>query len=93
MSPLPIILSLFQAILFLLGKPAKDWADIKKTISEENFLDQLKTFNKDNIEKKKLDSLKERLANNDPDRVANVSFTGGNLARWLHALCRYAEEK
>jgi dynein heavy chain len=70
----------------------QDWATAKKKISETNFLQQVKSFDKDNVGDSKVNKLKKLVANPEftPESVSKKSVAAGALCTWVCAIHVYS---
>jgi dynein heavy chain len=70
-------------------KPFQDyWPPALKMVSKIDFLDQILKYDKDNIEAKVVDKLKEFIDNPkfEPKALESVSMIASNLCTWCHAI-------
>ncbi|XP_055375876.1 dynein axonemal heavy chain 2 [Condylostylus longicornis] len=81
-----------EAVMVILNKKP-DWETSKKTLGEPNFLNDLKNFDKDNIQEKTLKKLVAytRDPELEPNKVGVVSFACKSLMQWILAIENYAK--
>ena len=84
------VVLVMEAVQILLGRSTK-WEDAKRSLTEMDFLEQLETYDKDNIDPKAIRKLAKYMANPefDPDRVGNVSSACRSLCLWARAMYNY----
>lgn len=89
----PVTVEKVMEVVMILLKRPTTWTESKRMLGEANFLDQLKNFDKDNIN----DKIMKRIAKytNDsslePDKVGVVSFACKSLILWVRAIERYSK--
>lgn len=90
-KPPAAVQTVMEAVNVLLGEKP-DWDTAKKVMSDTKFMDNLKTFDKDNIPAATLKKLKKYV--DDPimavDNVAKVSKAATSLCMWVHAMDVYS---
>lgn len=80
-----------EAVMILLGH-APTWTEAKRLLGEQNFLDQLREFDKNHVSEKTL----RRIVNYthdtelEPDKVGAVSAACKSLVQWVRAIEKYA---
>lgn len=81
-----------EAVMILIGKEAS-WAESKRQLGEQNFLDQLKLFDKNHISDKTLKRIAHYTEDPElePDKVGVVSFACKSLCLWVRAIERYGK--
>lgn len=81
-----------EAVMILLGKAAT-WTEAKRQLGEQNFLDQLKEFDKNHISDKTLKRLAHYTQDPElePDKVGIVSAACRSLILWVRAIEKYAK--
>merc|ERR1711965_1003199 len=80
-----------EGVCILMGvKP--EWGEAKKLMSDMAFLENLQTFDKDNIEEKKIKGIQKYIKNEKflPDTVGKVSKAAKSLCMWVRAMDTYA---
>lgn len=90
-SPPPAVEMVLNAVMLIFNlKP--DWATAKKKISEPNFLQQIKSFDKDNVQTKTLTKLKAftNRADFTADQVRTKSLAAAALCTWVLAIELYS---
>jgi dynein heavy chain len=79
-----------NAVCIMMGsKP--NWKEAKKLMNDMNFLDNLKTYDKDNIPKSKIKKLRPFMKNKNftPEKVEKVSKAAKSLCMWVRAMHTY----
>eukprot|EP01094_Clydonella_sp_ATCC50884_P027826 TRINITY_DN8164_c0_g1_i2.p1 TRINITY_DN8164_c0_g1~~TRINITY_DN8164_c0_g1_i2.p1 ORF type:complete len:4596 (+),score=2011.83 TRINITY_DN8164_c0_g1_i2:76-13863(+) len=83
-----------EAVCVLLGKKAADWKDIRRIISDSNFVASVVTFNSENISAKQRAVLQKNYLS-DPDfnfeTINHASSACGPLVKWVIAQLSYSE--
>lgn len=81
-----------EAVMILLGKEPT-WAEAKRQLGEQNFLEKLKEFDKNNISDKTLKKITGYAKNPElaPDKVGTVSFAAKSLIMWVRAIEKYGQ--
>ena len=89
-KPPPLVQTTMEAVCVLVGRKA-DWDSSKKLLGESDFMDQLINFDKDNIDPKKIKTLKKYIDMEDfkPDVVGKVSKAAKGLCMWCCAMDVY----
>jgi dynein heavy chain len=90
-KPPAAVMTVMEAVCILLGhKPT--WDDAKKVLGDTTFMDQLKTYDKDNIPAAYLKKIAKYVS--DPamavDVVKKVSKAATSLCMWVHAMDVYS---
>jgi dynein heavy chain len=77
--------------MILFGK-ATEWANAKKVMSESNFIQQIKTFDKDSLTAPIVAKIKKfiDMPSFHPEEVKKVSGAASALCVWVHAIYLYA---
>ena len=90
-SPPKPVATTLSCVMTLFGKPT-DWASCKKVLSEANFLQQIKGFDKNNIKDSIISKVKKFTSQADfsPEAISKVSSAAGALCIWCHAMHTYA---
>ncbi len=80
-----------QAVMILFGK-ATEWANAKKVLSEANFLQQIKQFDKDHVSQSTANKIKKYvdMPTFKVEEVKKVSGAAAALCVWVHAIYIYA---
>lgn len=92
-SPPPAVQKVMEAVCCLLGQP-ESWESAKKLLGQSNFMDQLQTFDKDNIPEARLKNLRKNyinLSEMQEEAIAKVSKPGLGLCQWVRAMNGYAD--
>lgn len=81
-----------EAVMILLQRPPT-WAEAKKQLGDQKFLDNLRNFDKDNIPDKILKKIGHFTSDPElePDKVGVVSFACKSLCLWVRAIERYGK--
>jgi dynein heavy chain, axonemal len=90
-SPPPLVKTVMESVCIMFDmKP--DWDSSKKLLGDSQFLDKLKTYDKDNIDEKLLRKIKPYLDNPDfnTESVKKVSSAAAGLCMWVGAMDVYA---
>jgi dynein heavy chain, axonemal len=91
-NPPDAVKVVLEAVCLLLGSPT-DWKSAKGVMSQSNFLQQLKDYDKDNIEPKICKKLQKYI--DHPllvvEVVAKKSLAAKSLAMWVHAMDVYSK--
>lgn len=90
-KPPALVETVLQAVMILFGKPT-DWATAKKVLSESNFLQQIKGFDKDHVSASTSNKVKKyvEMPQFKPEEVKKVSGAASALCVWVHAIFIYA---
>jgi dynein heavy chain len=69
-----------------------DWDAAKKLLGESNFLQQIKSYDKDNVSAALMNKIKKYIADAEftPEAITAVSKAAGALCTWCHAIYIYA---
>ena len=88
--PPPGVVMTMEAVCVLMGEKT-DWKSAKKMMGDMKFLDKLKDYDKDNIDKKKIRKMGKYMKNPDftPEKMASVSVAAQCLTCWVHAIVIY----
>ncbi|XP_041988681.1 dynein axonemal heavy chain 2 isoform X2 [Aricia agestis] len=81
-----------EAVLILLKKEPT-WAEAKRQLGDQYFLDRLRDFDKDNIADKTLKKIGTYTAKDDfePEAVGVVSLAAKSLCLWVRAIEKYGK--
>uniref|UniRef100_A0A2Y9D3H5 Dynein heavy chain tail domain-containing protein n=1 Tax=Anopheles quadriannulatus TaxID=34691 RepID=A0A2Y9D3H5_ANOQN len=81
-----------EAVMILLGKEPT-WAESKRQLGEQKFLDTLKGFDRNNIAERTLKTISGYVKNPDlePDKVGTVSKAAKSLMLWVRAIDNYGK--
>ncbi|CAG9466170.1 unnamed protein product [Pedinophyceae sp. YPF-701] len=75
------------------GKKIEDfWEPSKKLLSDSTFIQQLKTYDRDNIPEKTITTIREKyIASEDftVEKAANAAAAAAGLAKWVFAMSEY----
>jgi dynein heavy chain, axonemal len=88
----PAKVQLCLEAVMILFRLKTDWPTAKKKISEANFLQQVKSYDKDTVPESMVKKLAKYVKNPDfsVDSVKAVSAAAGALCVWVHAINIYA---
>lgn len=81
-------------MLLYLGEKKPDWPKAQKKMTDMKFLENLKTYDKDNIPQDILKSVGKMVLdkqNFNQERITQSSRAAGGLAKWCIALYKYSE--
>mmetsp|Transcript_44767 Transcript_44767/g.87731 ORF Transcript_44767/g.87731 Transcript_44767/m.87731 type:complete len:3997 (-) Transcript_44767:184-12174(-) len=90
-NPPALVKLVMDAVCLLFGKK-QDWKEAKLLLSNQKFLENCRTFDKDNIPPKTIKNLQVFISNPDfqPDKLASVSSAAVSLCMWARAMDVYA---
>jgi len=90
-SPPKQVETVLSAVMILFSKHT-DWNTAKKVLGEANFLQNIKTYDKDNVSPAIMKKVKGYVSQADfkPEAVGAVSKAAGALCTWVHAIYIYA---
>ena len=85
-----VVLTLDCICILLNVKP--DWGEAKKLMNDSAFLENLQTYDKDNIPEKTITKIQKYIKNDKfmPDTVGKVSKAAKSLCMWARAMDTYA---
>lgn len=91
-QPPTTVEKVMEAVMILLGRPTT-WVESKRMLGEHSFLDQLKSFDKNNISEKVIKRIAKYTKDSslEPDKVGAVSFACKSLILWVRAIERYSK--
>lgn len=80
-----------EAVMILMGHPPT-WVESKRMLGEQNFLDQLKEFDKNHVSEKTLKRITTYTHDTElePEKVGIVSAACKSLVQWVRAIEKYA---
>ena len=86
-KPPPLVETVLQAVMILRGQDPT-WAEAKRQLGNTNFIDQLKSFDKDNMSDRTLKKIAGYCANAEfqPDIIGKVSSAARSLCMWVRAM-------
>ena len=89
-NPPPMVAYTMEAVCILLGSKT-DWKSAKTLLTDLQFLEKLKKYDKDKISSGKIRKLGKYVKNPDfiPDKVAKISFAAKSLCMWVRAMHKY----
>ncbi|XP_052864637.1 dynein axonemal heavy chain 2-like [Anopheles cruzii] len=81
-----------EAVMILLGKDPS-WAESKRQLGEQKFLETLKSFDRNNIAERTLKTIGAYVRNPElePDKVGTVSSAAKSLILWVRAIENYGK--
>lgn len=90
-KPPSVVEKVMEAVMILQGRPPT-WSEAKKQLGEQNFLDQLRMFDKDHVNEKTLRKISwyTRDPQLEPQKVGVVSLACKSLCIWVRAIENYA---
>lgn len=90
-KPPALVETVLQAVMILFNKPT-DWGNAKKVLSESNFLQQIKGYDKDHVSQSTNNKIKKyiEMPTFKPEEVRKVSGAAAALCVWVHAIYIYA---
>jgi dynein heavy chain len=90
-KPPALVETVLSAVMVLFGK-ATDWGTAKQMLGRSDFLQSIKTYDKDNVANTLMNKVKKYVTNPDfePDNVAKVSSAAATLCVWVHAIYIYS---
>jgi dynein heavy chain len=90
-SPPKQVETVLAAVMILFSKQT-DWNTAKKVLGEANFLQSVKSYDKDNVSTAIMKKIKGYVSHADfkPEAVGAVSKAAGALCIWVHAIYIYA---
>jgi len=90
-SPPKQVETVLAAVMILFSKQT-DWNTAKKVLGEANFLQNVKSYDKDNVGTTIMKKIKGYVSHADfkPEAVGAVSKAAGALCTWVHAIYIYA---
>lgn len=89
-NPPEMVKFTMEAVCILFDRPA-DWGEAKKLLSQMDFMDRLKDFDKDNISPKVMKKLQKYYADPrfTPEEVKKISAAAMSLCLWVRAMVSY----
>jgi len=89
-TPPPAVVTVLSAVCILFNKQ-QDWNSAKKLMSEPNFLQQIKYYDKDHVSSAVMNKIKKFVSMPDfnPDEVRTKSSAAAALCTWVHAIYVY----
>ncbi|SCL97173.1 dynein beta chain, putative [Plasmodium berghei] len=91
-KPPDVVMQTLSIVMIILNKNPS-WEQAKIELGDANFLNKLKSFDKDSVSDKTLKKIEKFTKNPiySPKAVKKVSAATGALCMWIHALKMYAE--
>ncbi|EUD69261.1 hypothetical protein C922_00124 [Plasmodium inui San Antonio 1] len=91
-KPPDVVMQTLSIVMIILNK-TPSWEQAKIELGDANFLNKLKSFDKDSISDKTLKKIEKFTKNPiySPKAVKKVSSATGALCMWVHALKMYAQ--
>ena len=89
-NPPEMVKFTMEAVCILFDRPA-DWGEAKKLLSQMDFMDRLKDFDKDNINPKIIKKLQKYYSDPRfmPEEVRKISAAAMSLCLWVRAMVSY----
>ena len=91
-KPPEMVQVVMEAVCILLGRDT-DWKSAKNLLGEMTFMESLKTYDKDNIPKKRVKAVNSKKYVKNPkmtpDAIGKVSTAAKSLCMWIHAMSVY----
>lgn len=90
-KPPTVVEKVMESVMLLQGRPPT-WTEAKRQLGEQNFLDQLKMFDKDHVKEQTLKKISKytRDPTLEPNKVGVVSSACKSLCIWVRAIENYA---
>jgi len=91
-KPPPLVVMTMEAVCVLMGEPA-NWDSAKKVMNRGTFIQDLKTYDKDNIPEKTLKHLTKYVTKPEytVEAVGNQSKAAKSLCMWTYAMDTYSK--
>jgi len=91
-KPPPAVVTVMEAVCIMFDQKP-DWDNSKKILNDGQFIQKLKTYDKDNIKPATLKKLSKYIQDPtmEPGAVIKVSKAAGGLAMWVHAMDVYSK--
>jgi len=85
------VLKVMESVCILFGKKP-DWSESKKLLGDSKFLDNCKSYDKDNISAKAKKALQKYIKDEEftPEKMASISAAAVSLCMWVRAMDTYA---
>ncbi|XP_013402014.1 cytoplasmic dynein 1 heavy chain 1-like isoform X1 [Lingula anatina] len=93
-SPPPILKMVLESICILLGESAPDWKSIRQMIIKDSFIQNIVSFQAENIPDDIRSKMKQKYLNNPDftyDKVNRASLACGPMVKWVIAQINYAD--
>ena len=90
-NPPPAVEKTLACVMIFMNKPT-DWAGAKRSMGDINFLNELKSYDKDNVKPLILTRVKKIVASPSfaPSEITRISKAAGALCSWCHAIYIYS---
>jgi dynein heavy chain, axonemal len=90
-KPPALVETVMAAVMVLFGK-STDWGTAKQMLGKSDFLQSIKSYDKDNVSNALMNKVKKYVTNPDftQESVAKVSGAAAALCIWVHAVFIYA---
>ena len=91
-TPPPAVKTVMEAVCLLLGEK-QDWDSAKRVLARGTFMDELLTYDRDNVAPARLKALVKYIENPEMavEAVARVSKAATTLCLWVHAVDVYSK--
>ncbi|KAK4876213.1 hypothetical protein RN001_012635 [Aquatica leii] len=89
----PAKVEMVMEAVMILKQLDTSWAEAKRQLGDQNFLTNLREFDKNNIPEKVLKKIAAYTSNEEfvPDKIGIVSFAAKSLCMWVIAIEKYAK--
>ncbi|XP_031338901.1 dynein heavy chain 2, axonemal-like isoform X2 [Photinus pyralis] len=89
----PVKVEMVMEAVMILKQLDPSWAEAKKQLGDQNFLTNLREFDKNNISEKTLKKIATYTSNEEfvPDKIGIVSLAAKSLCMWVIAIEKYAK--
>ena len=87
-SPPPLVAEVMKGVLILREASDLSWAEAKRHLGEQNFINELIHFDKDSMTDKTLKKIGQMVVKPDfkPEVVGRVSAAAMSLCKWVRAM-------
>ena len=83
-----MVAEVLKAVLILRESADTSWSEAKRQLGEQNFINELINFDKENMSDKTLKKISQQVTKPDfkPEIVGRVSFAAMSLCKWVRAM-------
>jgi dynein heavy chain len=87
-NPPPLVAEVMKGVLILREAADTSWSEAKRHLGEQNFINELINFDKENMSDKTLKKIGAMVIKPDfkPEVVGRVSFAAMSLCKWVRAM-------
>lgn len=87
-NPPPLVAEVMKGVLILREASDLSWAEAKRQLGEQNFINELINFDKDEMSDKTLKKIGQMVIKPDfkPETVGRVSVAAMSLCKWVRAM-------